>query len=259
MRRATDAKLNTIVHAAGLAPWRDIIFKAANSTWLDLVAVSPAVCPLDPAWPASTRVVGYWFLDEPNFVVDEGLRSFVGDDKPVVLGFGSMHGFDSEATTRMLFEAVRGLPKKVVVQAGWAGLGLGDVPPNVFLAKFVPHSWLFERASCVVHHGGAGTTAAALRAGVPQTIAWHLGDQPSWGRRVELLGVGPKTLSFKKLTSKWLRARLETMLSDATMQDEARVLGSRIRGEDGVAKAAELLEAKMAGPPPMDLGAYVDR
>lgn len=240
-RRATDAKLNTVVEAAGLAPWKNVLV-AASSPLLDLIAVSPRVFARDPAWPDATRLTGYFFLDEARCAVDPALEAFIADERPVVIGFGSMAGFDVQATTRTILEAVRGLSRKVVVQAGWAGLGANDPPPNVYFAKFVPHDWLFPRAACVVHHGGAGTTAAAFRAGVPQAIVWHLGDQPGWGRRARALGVSPGFVWHKKLTASWLRAQIERMCDDVRMQDAARSLGQAIRQENGVAHAATLIE-----------------
>ena len=246
LRRATDAKLNTIVAAAGLPPWRDVLFSAASSSLLDLVAVSPHVLARDPAWPPASRVTGYWFLDEPDFVVDPALASFVEDARPIVIGFGSMIGFDKEATTRLVFDAVRDLDAKVVVQAGWAGLGAGDMPKNVHIAQFVPHAWLFPRASAVVHHGGAGTTAAAIRAGVPQAIVWHLGDQPVWGKRAKALGLSPGFVSHKKLSARWLRDAIDRMRGEPAFAAAASALGEQVRAEDGISVAVQAIEQTLA-------------
>ncbi len=242
LRRATDPQLNTIVQAAGLAPWRNVLFEAATSTLLDLVAVSAHVIPRDPGWPAASQVTGYWFLDDQGFVPDPALASFVEGERPVVVGFGSMLGFDAEARTRVILEAVRDLPQKVVVLAGWAELGGAEVPANVHVARFVPHSWLFARAACVVHHGGAGTTAAAFRAGVPQAIVWHLGDQPTWAKKARALGVSPGSVFFRKLTAPWLRRQIDRMISDTAMQEAARALGEAIRQERGLTAAADAIE-----------------
>ena len=241
--RATDRSLNTIVGAAGLSPWKDVLVKSASSSWLDLVAVSSHVIPPDPAWPSSSRATGYWVLSEPNVKVDPALEAFVGTDKPVVIGFGSMNGFDQKATTQTILAAARDLDRKVIVQSGWAGLGEGEMPSNVFVTRFVPHEWLFARASCVVHHGGAGTTAAAIRAGVPQMIVWHLADQPFWGNRVKGLGIGPTPIFYRKMTDKTLGTGIRKMLSDEPMKERARVLGERVRSEkSGVATSVSMIE-----------------
>lgn len=248
IRRASDAKLNAIVGEAGLPPWRDVLLRAASSSWLDLIAVSPEVIQLDPAWPAASRITGYFFLDEPDFD-DAELESFIaGGAPPVIVGFGSMMGFDARAVTETVLEAVRTLDRNVIVLSGWAGLGGAAPLPHVRVAKFVPHGWLFPKAACVVHHGGAGTTAACLRAGVPQSIVWHLGDQPAWGKRMEKHGVAPPSLHYKKLTPKALRSRVDRMLSDAAMQTAAKRLGARISREDGVAVATAMIEDALTKP-----------
>ena len=246
MRRATDARLNGIVREAGLSDWHDIMLEAASSKLLDLVAVSPHVMPKDPAWGDHIVVTGYWFLDEPS-APDARLEAFVAaGEAPAVVGFGSMTGFDAKKTMEIILEATRGLNRRVVVQSGWAGLGAGDVPKNVHVASFVPHDWLFSRAACVVHHGGAGTTAAAMRAGVPQTIVWHLGDQPVWGKRVAQQGVGREPRCHHDLDAKWLRATIERMTSDEPMKARARALGAEIAQEDGLGCAASAIEDVVA-------------
>jgi UDP:flavonoid glycosyltransferase YjiC (YdhE family) len=242
LRRATDPTLNTIVEAAGLPPWRDVLAEESLSPLLDLVAISPRVMQRDPAWPASSHLTGYLFLDEPDFVPDPALATFMEGERPIVIGFGSMHGFDAERTTRTILDAVRDLPRKVVLQAGWAGLGRADLPGHVHAAQFVPHSWLLPRASCIVHHGGAGTTAAAFRAGIPQTFVCHFGDQPTWARLAKARGVSAGSVRHTKLGSRWLRERIDRMLADERQQRAARALGEAIRDENGAACAADLIE-----------------
>jgi UDP:flavonoid glycosyltransferase YjiC (YdhE family) len=242
LRRRTDATLNTIVETAGLPPWHDVLADASPSLLLDLVAVSPRIMQKDPAWPASSHLTGYLFLDEPEFVPDPALAAFVEGKRPVVIGFGSMHGFDAEQATGTILEAVHDLPRNVVLQAGWAGLGRAELPAHVHPVTFVPHSWLFPRAACAVHHGGAGTTAAAFRAGIPQTFVCHFGDQPTWARLAKARGVSAGSVRHKKLRGRWLRERIDRMLADEDLQRAARALGEAIRDENGAASAAELIE-----------------
>lgn len=242
MRKATDASLNAIVTSLGLPPWRDVLLVASHSELLDLVAVSPAVLARDPLTPAHTTITGYWFVDEASFVPSAELAAACAGEPPVVIGFGSMTGFDAAATTRAVIDAVRDLDRTVVLQSGWAGLGELELPPHVVRAGFVPHAWLHARAACVVHHGGAGTTASALRAGVPQAIVWHLGDQPTWGRHVRRLGVAPPARFHKHLDATWLRATLDQLLTDEAMRNRARALGKIIRAEDGTGVAVRAIE-----------------
>lgn len=244
LSKRSDPALNEVVKAAGLAPWKDVMLRAASSTEKDLVAVSPAVMDRDPGWPAASVMTGYWFLDEPNATVDEATRAFVEREPPVVVGFGSMTGFDVPKTMKTIVDAARALGAPVLVQSGWAGFaGDASLPKNVHVAPFVPHDWLFPRARCVVHHGGAGTTAAAVRAGVPQCIVWHLGDQPVWARRMRALGVAPKTVRHDQLTAAWLEKSLRGVLASTEMATKAKALGERVRAEDGLGRAVEELAA----------------
>jgi sterol 3beta-glucosyltransferase len=244
VRSATDSKLNAIVEAVGLPPWKDILLSASHSALLDLIAVSPHVVPKDASWGEATRVCGYWFLDEPEFVPPKPLEDFVsGSEPPVVIGFGSMPAFPADAITKKIVEAVDGLGRRVVLLSGWAGLGKIPLPDHVLAADFVPYGWLFPRAACAVHHGGAGTTAAAFRAGIPQAVVWHLGDQSMWGGKVSQLGVGPQPIFHKKLTPKWLRRQIDTLLSNEGMRERAARLGAVVRAEDGLGEASRALTA----------------
>lgn len=249
MRRATDARLNTIVTAAGLPPWKDVLLSSSHSNFLDLVAVSEVVLPRDPLAKAETLMTGYWYVDEPPFQPSADLLAAFDGPPPVVIGFGSMQGLDAASVTRTILAAVEGLPRRVILQSGWAGLGTIPLPANVLRAGFVPHRWLHGRAACIVHHGGAGTTASALRAGVPQAIVWHLGDQPTWGKNMQRLGVAPAPLSHHDLTAPWLRKTLERLLSDDAMIARAKTVGEAIRREDGTGVAVRAIEQAMASIP----------
>ncbi|MET8053915.1 glycosyltransferase [Streptosporangium sp. NPDC005286] len=242
VRLATDKLFNPVVAAAGLPPWRDVLFDASHSRLLNLIAISPSILKHDPLFESTYRTMGYWFLEEPEYVPPDDLAAFIADEPPVVIGFGSNNGFDARAVTEQLLEAVRGLGRRVVLQSGWAGLGDQELPPNIFLADFVPHGWLYARAACVVHHGGAGTTAAAFRAGIPQAVVWLQGDQLHWGRRIAQLGVGPPPRHHHALKAGWLRGTLNRLLTDSGMATRARALGAAIRKEDGTGMAVRAIE-----------------
>jgi sterol 3beta-glucosyltransferase len=96
--------------------------------------------------------------------------------------------------------------------------------------------------AAVVHHGGAGTTAAGLRAGVPSIIIPFMADQPFWGQRVATLGVGPSPIPRKKLTAQKLAEAIREAINDTTMQQQASALGQRIRDEDGVGQAVTYVQ-----------------
>lgn len=249
MRRATDHRLNTVVAAAGLAPWKDVLLSSSHSQLLDLVAVSPAVLARDPLSKPETQITGYWFVDEPEFTPPRELLEFLSEEPPVVIGFGSMVVADAAALTKTILEAVASVKRRVILQSGWSGLGNVTLPPNVLRAGFVPHSWLHPRAACIIHHGGAGTTASALRAGVPQAIVWHLGDQPMWGKNMQRLGVAPAAIPHHELTTSWLTKTIERLLTDTTMIAKAKSLGETVRSEDGTGVAVGAIEAVLSRNP----------
>ncbi len=121
---------------------------------------------------------------------------------------------------------------------------MADTPSSVYVLDAAPHEWLFPQMAAVVHHGGAGTTAAGLRAGVPSLICPFFGDQPFWGRRVALLGAGPQPIAQKRLTAERLAEAIQAMVSDGKMRARAETIGAAIRCEDGVARAVALIEAQ---------------
>jgi sterol 3beta-glucosyltransferase len=126
-----------------------------------------------------------------------------------------------------------------VLARGWSGATATELPGTIFAVDKVPHRWLFPRMAALVHHGGAGTTAAGLRAGKPALIVPHMADQPYWGRRVFELGVGVRPLPRPRLTAEALARRLEALLADTHIAANAAALGERIRAEQGVANAVE--------------------
>ncbi|WP_308016552.1 glycosyltransferase [Jidongwangia harbinensis] len=214
-----------------------------------LHAVSAAVVPRPPDWPLSATVTGYWFADRTKAGVDPGLTEAVRDDGPeplVFVGFGSMTGGDPLARTRMVVEALRVAGARGVLATGWGGLREIPSPKDVFVTGEVPHETVFPRVAAVVHHGGAGTTAAAVRAGKPHVVCPFVGDQPFWGTRMRQLGVAPDPIAQPDLTVPALAAAIRRAISDPAMIDAAARLGERVRAENGVATAVDLLEQEAA-------------
>ena len=202
-----------------------------------LCCFSESVVPRPADWPSYVRVTGYWFLDaEADWTPPRDLAEFLAaGEPPVYVGFGSMVPADPARALETVRSALR--------KAGRRGLisGLGPVEGDDLMAVAdVPHAWLFPRTSAVVHHGGAGTTAAALRAGVPTVICPFFGDQPYWGERVAALGAGPALLPIRRLTADGLAAALTATESPAMRSIAAR-LGREISAEDGVARACEVI------------------
>jgi len=210
---------------------------------------SAQVVPHAPDWPSRVHTAGYWFLDadrawQPPVTLS---RFLDGGEPPVFIGFGSMTGHDPERLTRMLVEAVQQSGRRAVLQSGWANLGGGTgLPPSVALLDAAPHEWLFPRMAAVVHHGGAGTTGQGLRAGVPTVVVPAMADQPFWGARVAALGVGPPPIPRHRLEPGRLAAAIRVATGDLAMRQRSAELGSRLRGEDGVAAAVTLIESHLS-------------
>ncbi len=209
-----------------------------------LYGYSPAVLPPPSDWSANIHVTGYWFLDAPaGWQPPQALAEFLAaGPPPVYIGFGSMFSRDPQANTALMIAALQRTGQRGILYGGWGGLAQSDLPDNVLMIDAVPHSWLFPHMAAVVHHGGAGTTAAGLRAGVPSIIVPFFGDQPFWGRRVQALGVGPQAIPRRQLSAAKLAAAIDQALSDSRMQQRAAALGARIRAEDGIGRAVEVIQ-----------------
>lgn len=210
-----------------------------------LCGYSPAVLPISEDLPQHVSITGYWFLDpHPNWQPDPALTVFLkSTPKPIYIGFGSMgNPAKNQITGEIILNALAETGQRAVLSTGWSGLGTDQpLPENIFLIKNTPHKWLFPQMAAIVHHGGAGTTGAALSAGVPNIVVPHFGDQYYWGRRVAELGVGPDPIIRKKLSVERLTAALSSALHDSGMREQAASLGAKISAEDGVSKAVEVI------------------
>ena len=147
----------------------------------------------------------------------------------------------SDKTTEIILQALSRTGQRGLLAKGWGELEMGDLPDNVFPIEAAPHDWLFPKVAAVMHHCGAGTTAAGLRAGVPTIPVPHFGDQPFWAKRVFTLGVAPKAILHGDLTVDGLARAIDAATGDAVIKQRAVSLGERIRSEDGVARAVGLI------------------
>lgn len=223
------------------APHRD----AAGRDVPTLYPASPSVVPPPTDWPATTWMTGYWFSEDDE-KPDGALAAFVdAGPPPVVIGFSSMVGRDAAGRTRMVVDAVKEASVRAVLVSGWGGLAesaLQHVPEQIFVTPVAPFAWLFRRTAAVVRHGGAGTTAEGLRAGVPALVCPFFGDQPYWGARVHSLSVGPRPIPQKRLSTPRLAAAIAEMIRDEGMRKRAQTLGAAIRTERGVETAVAFLK-----------------
>jgi sterol 3beta-glucosyltransferase len=241
--KVSDAATRQIL-GLGKAPFWGPFRALARSHTPVLYGYSGHVLPRPADWPEQHQLTGYWFLDAPAaWAPPADLVEFLAaGPPPVYIGFGSMGSSDPHAAGRIALEALERSGQRGVLASGWGGLSLGDLPDSVHMIAAIPHSWLFPRMAAVVHHGGAGTTAAGLRAGVPSIIVPFMGDQPFWGKRVADLGVGPRPIPRKKLGAAELAGAISAAVSDPALRQRAHDLGQRLRAEDGVAVAVGLIE-----------------
>lgn len=215
-----------------------------------LSAYSPSLIPHPADWPDSVHVTGYFFLDsQTDWQPSPALQTFLdAGDPPVYFGFGSMAGRNPEQLAELILDALAKSGQRGVLLTGWGGLRAGQAPDTVFVLDSAPHSWLFPRMAAVVHHGGAGTTAEGLRAGVPTVIVPFVFDQLFWGARIKALGLGPDPIPRKKLTAERLADAISRAVSDDPMRQRARLCGEAIRAEDGVGGAVDIVKQKLGAP-----------
>jgi sterol 3beta-glucosyltransferase len=195
-------------------------------------------------WPDYCHITGYWFLDTPaGWQPPANLQAFLqAGTPPVYIGFGSMGSGDPHRLTELVVKALELSGQRGIVLTGWGALSQERLPGNVIAIDEVPHDWLLPQTEVVVHHGGAGTTGAGLRAGLPNIIVPFISDQPFWGEQVYKRGVGPWPILHKQLTAEALAEAITLAVTDQGMRVRAAALGRRIRAEDGVGNAVRLFQ-----------------
>lgn len=224
----------------GLSPVTDMSAHIAQGSRI-LLAVDPAFMQPLPRWGFAHAFTGFWFLVEAGPLDDE-IEAFLRDGSPpIYVGFGSMTSSRADQLSALVAEAATQVGVRAVISSGWAGLGRRNLGSNCLTVGPVPHGVLFPRMRGVVHHGGAGTTAAAARAGVPQVVVPHLLDQFYWAARVEKLGIGTSGPSIDRLGVRGLVQAIHSAL-DPEVQRRARELGHVLRSGDGLGEALKAID-----------------
>lgn len=199
-------------------------------------------------YPENVHTCGFWFLQQaPGWVPPTDLVEFLAQGPaPVYFGFGSMASVRSKRITAIIVEAVTRCGCRAILATGWGGLSPERLPNNIFQISSAPHDWLFPRVSAVVHHGGAGTTAAGLKAGRPTLICPIFADQPLWGEIVFQLGAGVAPISQNKLNVLKLSLAINALLHDHRIKMKALEIAEQLNGEDGIGNAISVIESVMA-------------
>jgi UDP:flavonoid glycosyltransferase YjiC (YdhE family) len=206
---------------------------------------STALLPRPADWPESSQVTGYWFAPPSEWQPGDALRRFLdGGAKPIYVGFGSMVNSDAAGFTRTMLDAIERSGLRAILATGWGGLDGAEntCDKRTFVLRHAPHDALFPYVSAAVHHGGAGTTAAAVRAGIPSVVVPFYGDQPFWARCLQRRGVAPAALERKRLDAATLTEAL-LATQQPSMQEAAAQLGRAVRAEDGIGAALTQLRA----------------
>jgi UDP:flavonoid glycosyltransferase YjiC (YdhE family) len=198
---------------------------------------SPAILPKPVDWGEGIDICGFSFLPaKSDYTPPNEIKEFLeAGPTPIYVGFGSIVVDDQISLTKIVFEAVKKSGQRAIISRGWGNLGVDevDVPENILLIGSCPHDWLFRQVSCVIHHGGAGTTAAGLALGRPTIIIPFFGDQEFWGHIVARAGAGPVPIPHKRLTVEKLSDAIEMALKDST-KERAQEIAKKMENESGV-------------------------
>ncbi len=220
--------------------------------------ISPQVLPRPEDWKASASLTGFCFLEPRSadgtilpttWRADRDLAAFLENGPaPFYAGFGSMICRDPGALADVMVEAAQRAGVRLILSPGWGRVQPRmALPADVFLLEDCPHSWLFPRVQAAIHHGGAGTTAATLRYGIPSTVVAFFADQPAWGRTLERLGVSPATHRLSTLSAEALATSLRALAGESCFRKRAQELQQLLCREDGVASTVHAIEAHLGG------------
>jgi sterol 3beta-glucosyltransferase len=249
LQAATASLINPFRQSLGLPPLANPVTQDANSPQLALYAMSRHLLPTGSAWPPHHRVVGFFMLPSGGWKPDSPLAAFLGSgEPPVVVSFGSMPHDDPDATAAIVEEAAGIAGVRAVLQQGDHEPRRSRPDARVHVTGFAPHTWLFPRASCVVHHGGGGTAGAAFAAGRPTVYVPHgrIFDQHYWARLSRDIGCSREPIPYHELTARALGEAIRETVADKRLRETAARLGQLVRAERGVSAARRAIETLVA-------------
>ena len=217
-----------------------------------LIAIDPELARIPSDAPGRCTQVAYWPFDDGTPLSPDLSRFLEAGEPPVYVGFGSMGSRDPGNLVRVILESLQALGVRTILHAGWAGLGLDEMPESLrrstFLCGKVSHKLLFPRVSLVVHHGGAGTTRSAAAAGVPQVIVPHLLDQFYWAEKMRRLGLAPTAVSRAGISAGKLGRAVQSVLEDPGYAERSQAMARRLVRNDGIGDAVRFIEGVGSAP-----------
>lgn len=244
VEKCMDFFLSNIRQFKGKISSRDCFQEIHTYNIPVLHGFSPYIIPKPADWSTNMHITGYWFLDSPeDWAPPDDLKDFMNNGPaPVCVGFGSMNDPDIKTVIERAVKGILNAGQRVVLLTGWSGADFEKLSSSdLYVAKNIPHSWLFPKMSAVVHHGGAGTTAAAVRAGVPSIIIPFFFDQCFWADRLVHLGVGPPPILKKKLSQNRVSSAVLSVLENGMILENLKRLSSQVNSEQGVKNAVNLV------------------
>lgn len=232
-----------------LPPLSSWPFSARNRRPPLLFAISPRVLPKPPDWGPDVYVTGYFTLSvDRGWTPPTDLAAFLAEGPPpVYVGFGSMVSSDAPRLVEVAQDALDARGVRGILGLGWGGGRPENGSDGVFVLAQAPHEWLFPRLAAIVHHGGAGTTGAALRSGRPQVIVPFTSDQPFWADRIHQLGVSARPIPWRDLSVARLANALGQVVGDRELAQRAEQVGAQVRAEAGVERAVEIVQKGLMG------------
>jgi len=209
-----------------------------------IVSCSSYIFARPTDWNENIHQNGYWFLEEQNeYIPPTELVDFLNKgEKPIYIGFGSMViGEETEKVLKIIIEGLAITGNRAIIS--WMGK-LQNIPETIFTVENIPHSWLFSKVSAVCHHGGAGTSAAGFKAGIPSIIFPFALDQYAWAQKAYDLGIGPKPIPIKKLTSEKFAESIRYAMQEKVISN-AKELAKNIASENGARDCAKVILASL--------------
>ncbi|WP_134703400.1 glycosyltransferase [Ammoniphilus sp. YIM 78166] len=212
-----------------------------------LYGCSPRVIPYDPTWKDQVSMSGFWFLEEEEGWKPsaEVLQFLEEGPPPLAISFSSMPLKDPNRVREMLVEALEKTNQRGVLMTGWSGMESSPLSPRIFTINALPHTWLFPRTCGVIHHGGAGTTAAVLKSGKPMIICPFSADQPFWAKRMKELGIATSPLKEKEMSVESFVHRIQELTSNPLLSRKAAMLANDLNRETALEDTAQFIEKKV--------------